>query len=226
MSFQEEDQQQGDQNNDAEMAESVSESNNSESNISSGHVRNPLTIPNDDEYQQYLSNMECPGFIQEEVHGVNCVSPEETPELLQTSLAKLAAILDSDEIPETEKKSYRKAQNLHLKQQQQQKEKEPSRCFVNTDDFRLRFLRAELFDVHWAARTLTKFLNLVEAVFGTFALTRPIQLDDFKPNEHKAFRKGLFQFLPYRDRSGRRVLVIFPHEMSTIDPSIRVRIVT
>jgi hypothetical protein len=225
MSFQEEAQQQGDQNNDEEMAESVSESSNSESNNSSGNVRNPLTIPNDDEYQQYLSNMECPGFIQEEVHGVNCVSPEETPELLQTSLARLAAILDSDEIPETEKKSYRKAQNLHLQQQQQQ-QKQPSRCFVNTDDFRLRFLRAELFDVHWAARTLTKFLNLVEAVFGTFALTRPIQLDDFKPQELKAFRKGLFQFLPYRDRSGRRVLVVFPHEMSTIDPSIRVRIVT
>jgi len=33
------------------------------------------------------------------------------------------------------------------------------------------------------------------------------------------------QFLPYRDRSGRRILVVFPHEMTTIDTSIRLKII-
>jgi hypothetical protein len=174
--------------------------------------------PDDDEYT-YLSR-ESPGCIQEEVHGVNCVTPEETPELLRTSLAKLATILDSnDVIPEQDKKSYLASQKL----KSSSSSSTTCCCYVNTDDFRLRFLRAELFDVHRAARTLTKFLNLVEAVFGSFALERPVRLDDFDKDELKALRKGCIQFLPIRDRSGRRIMIVFPgDEMEKIDRSVRV----
>ena len=131
------------------------------------------------------------------------MNPEENPELLRESLSKLAEILDSnDHIPERDKKAYLASQRLG----------ESIPTYVNTDDFRLRFLRADLFDIHKAARSIVKFLDMVEATFGPYALERPPQLDDFDKDELKMIKKGFIQFLPYRDRSGRRVMVIFLHD--------------
>ena len=153
-------------------------------------------------------------LVQEEVHGVNCLNPRETPELLKAALSKLARVLDSnDVIPKNEKRAYLESQQLS------------SFTYVNTDDFRLRFLRAELFDVENAARALAKFLDLVSVAFGTYALERPIRLDDFDKGELKLIGLGLSQSMPFRDRSGRRVYVIFPNkDMKSIGIPLRVRI--
>jgi hypothetical protein len=129
------------------------------------------------------------------------MNPEETPELLRNSLSRLARILDSDDvIPRQNKRAYLASQQLG-----------PS-TYVNTDAFRLMFLRSELFDVPKAARTLTNFLNLSQKVFGPFVLERPIRLDDFDKKELRLLRKGLVQYLPFRDRSGRRVMVVFMND--------------
>lgn len=158
---------------------------------------------NENENEYFHLSGEARNRIQEEVHGVHCMNPEENPELLRESLSKLAEILDSnDHIPERDKKAYLASQRLG----------ESIPTYVNTDDFRLRFLRADLFDIHKAARSIVKFLDMVEATFGPYALERPPQLDDFDKDELKMIRKGLIQFLPYRDRSGRRVMILFPND--------------
>jgi len=144
--------------------------------------------------------------FQEEIHGVRCMAPEETPELLSSSLDQLQYGLDH-EIPTHEKQAYLRSQHPQPGNNQS--------TYVNSTEFRLRFLRCELFDVSKAALRLVRFLDLVLELFGDFALQRPIRLSDFSKQELKHFRKGRYQFLPYRDRggiAGRRVLAVFPDE--------------
>ena len=67
--------------------------------------------------------------IMEEIHGVACLAPEETPELLLTSLYQM---------------NYHLFQ-IHSKPSFDLAQKLP-KTYVNDDDFRLKFLRAELFE--------------------------------------------------------------------------------
>jgi len=155
--------------------------------------------------------------IQEEIHGVHCLAPEETPELLRNSLAELAVELDEGLSPyHTE--AYRQSQELLPNNDNGT----TNTTYVNTDEFRLRFLRSELFDVPKAAKRLAFFLDMVLEYFGRFALERPIRLSDFNNKELKVMREGRCQLLPFRDRSGRRIIVLFP-EMNTAPFRIKVR---
>jgi len=149
--------------------------------------------------------------IQEEIHGVRCLAPEETPHLIKTSLCQLAFELDNDEcIPPSQKRAYLKSQQLQRQQQQQ--------TYVNGVEFRLRFLRCELFDAKKAAKKMVEFLNYALEFFGDYALMRPIKISDFTKAELKIMRtEGKFQFLPFRDRSGRRILFCFPGMLCSND---------
>lgn len=151
--------------------------------------------------------------IQEEIHGVRCMAPKETPEFLAESLRALQHEIDT-EIPNHKKQAYRQSQLL-------------PETYVNTDDFRLRFLRCGLFDPTKAAARIVRFLDLALELFGEGALRRPIGLSDFSKQELKFIRKGHYQFLPYRDRGGivgRRVLCVFPDsEWETLSPILRSR---
>ena len=139
-------------------------------------------------------------YIQEEIHGVRCLAPEETPGLLEESLRQLAIELDSDTIPVNKKHAYLESQKL-------------PKTYVNEDGFRLRFLRCELFDVIKAADRIMMYLDLVLDLFGDFALQRAIRLSDFDREELRYFRMGHYQLMPFRDRSGRRILTIFPNKV-------------
>lgn len=148
--------------------------------------------------------------IDEEIHGVRCLAPEETPQFLNMSLHQLAMMLNS--LPDEISKAFRQSQEF-------------PNTYVNTVDFRLRFLRCELFDAEKAALRIAYFLNLCLEYFGVYALQRAIRLSDFKKNELKSLRKGRAQFLPFRDRSGRRVAAVFPgKEMSSIPEKIKTKI--
>jgi hypothetical protein len=148
--------------------------------------------------------------IQEEIHGVHCIARNETPELLETSLRQLAVELDQNLAPE-ETRAYQQSQKL-------------PNTYVNTVGFRLRFLRCELFDAKKAARRMAFILNTVRDLFGAYALERAIRLSDFSKEELKYIRRGRYQWLPFRDRSGRRVVVIFPGDgLQTIPDKIKVR---
>lgn len=82
-------------------------------------------------------------------------------------------------------------------------------CYVRTRKFKLAFLRCEFFNAPKAAMRLAKYLELAQNLFGEEALRRPLRIDDFKSAEDTTvLNDGHHQFLPFRDRSGRRVLAI------------------
>ena len=136
--------------------------------------------------------------IQEEIHGVKCLAPEETPQLIEESLRKLANEIDNV-IPDSQKRAYLRSQ-----------QRKASAAFVNSRDFRLRFLRCELFDYRKAAQRMVRVCDSLLDLFGTYALERPIKLADFTNAELKILRKGRVQPLPFRDRCGRRICILFP----------------
>ena len=126
--------------------------------------------------------------INEEIHGVRTISPEETPEMLEKELRNMDIAI---------KKIRNK--NAFVRSQQF------PNTYINSPEFRLRFLRADLFDANTAALKMVNFLDLISEVFGDFALRRQIQMSDFSREEMQIFRVGHQQLLPYRDRSGRRI---------------------
>ena len=50
---------------------------------------------------------------------------------------------------------------------------------INSDDFRLMYLRSELFDVKKAADRIVKALDFLLEFWGEYALKRKIRLSDF-----------------------------------------------
>jgi len=92
-------------------------------------------------------------------------------------------------------------------------------CYLNHPDVRLRFLRCENFDAKAAAKRFVSFFDLASEVFGDYVAVRPIRLSDFYESpeggsprrrqqlEKKVLSNSRVQYLPFRDRSGRRVKV-------------------
>jgi len=129
--------------------------------------------------------------INEEIHGVQTIAPEESPSMIQAALLDLYGCMET--MPSKEKVAYLRSQELN-----------PD-TYINGSDFRLRFLRCDLFDVEKAAARMANFLDLMLDLFGDCVLKRPLQISDFSWEEMQVFRHGHFQLLPYRDRSGRRI---------------------
>ncbi|OEU23355.1 hypothetical protein FRACYDRAFT_233528 [Fragilariopsis cylindrus CCMP1102] len=159
--------------------------------------------------------------INEEIHGVQCLAPSEDledggdPLFVHNSLLKLQIELNT--IPNTSelKIGYQKSQELLLKN------KTSTTSFVNTTEFRLKFLRCELYDVKKAAIRLCNYLNLVQELFGDYALERSIKLSDFSKHEIQILRTGYYQLWPFRDRAGRRILSIVGNLGMEFDPTLR-----
>jgi hypothetical protein len=80
-------------------------------------------------------------------------------------------------------------------------------------EFRIKFLRAELYDFHKAAIRVTKWLDLLKKYFGDVALTRQIKFVDLTQQEQRILLEGNQQILPSRDRSGR--LIHFHYDYAT-----------
>jgi len=139
--------------------------------------------------------------IEDEIHGVSCIAVEETPDLLESSLIHFELELHRID----SKPAYDKAQELLLLSSN------PFSicCYINDNNFRLRFLRCELFDVRKAVERYIKYLDFVAEVYGEYALQRPIRMSDLTNEEIKFLRTGKTQLLPYPDRCGRRIIV-FP----------------
>lgn len=161
--------------------------------------------------------------ISEEMHGVTSLSPEETPELLVDAIQRLSIELDKIQ----QKPAYDRsqqwnsispingidcAQSIYCYNKQTLAAGTHS-TYVNTLDFRLRFLRAELFDAKNAAIRMVKYLDTIMDLYegNEELLRRPIALSDLKNKEEKECLKlGNHQLLPFRDRSGRRVIAMVP----------------
>ena len=131
--------------------------------------------------------------IAQEIDGTHCmaVTKEETPDLISSSLERLAITLDAI--------SYKKKAGFYESQ------KFPN-TYINDPAFRLRFLRSQLFDVQEAAIRLLRYCDFVLELFGSRALERQVGLNDFNDREMKWLMKGYVQLMTYRDKSGRRLI--------------------
>jgi hypothetical protein len=183
--------------------------------------------------------------INEEIHGVRCLAVEETPQLLRLSLDAFQCKLDG--MPTTKKVVYNEILRLKQQHQHQQylqsnqmvedtsmsiaqgspvthlQRELPTAdgspySFIDDVNFRLRFLRCELFQVDKAVLRFINYLNLSYELFGAVALMRVVRISDLSKSELRFVRKGNYQILPYRDRAGRPVLVL----LGGMDPSVDV----
>ena len=146
---------------------------------------NPKVIDNLLSKELLQLSMRDRNSIDEEIHGVHALAPEETPQKISEALLLLSkdiALL-----------SFLAKKNV------------PSASYINSSDFRLRFIRCELFDVQKAAVRMMAFIDLCSNLFGTYALHRAIRMSDFTKEEMKMMRCGYVQPLQYRDRSGRPI---------------------
>ena len=140
--------------------------------------------------------------IEEEIHGVSCGAAEETPELLERSLLEFDSELIARK--ESDPKKYLLRNVISISSF----ETNGSNCYLNNPEVRLRFLRCECFVVKKAVERFVNFLVFTSELFGDFVAERPIQVSDFNTKkEELALRNSRHQYLPFRDRSGRRVLV-------------------
>jgi len=148
--------------------------------------------------------------IREELHGVRNRAREETPELINESLSKMNTELDSI-ISESQDNqfAFQKARCLE-------------KTFVNDRGYRLKFLRSELFDAVKAADRMIAHLDFLLQLFGPRALEEPLKASFFDKEEAVALREGNVQLLPFRDRSGRRILAVLSGSLS-YSPLLRVR---
>jgi len=157
--------------------------------------------------------------IHEEIHGVRCLAVRETSELIYVALIEFQTELDR--ISPKDKQAYEEC-----KMRMMLFPDEERTCYIlNNDDFRIRFLRCELFNAKEAARKFVNYLNFVRELWGPeIVLKRLIQCTDFTKSEMKLLRKGYFQVLPFRDRSGRRVVTILGGLSPEIDPIERSKV--
>lgn len=174
--------------------------------------------------------------INEEIHGVRSLAVEETPQMINNALHTFRLELES--FPPSQKQAYlfiqanRQCNIQRYHQQTQQHQHIDSyvamgnttamptptyAAYTEDDNFRLRFLRCCLFDVKKAVMRFANYLNLIQTYWGDSYLSRPIQLSDFSPAEMKYLKKGFYQFLPFRDRKGRRVIVSVGGNLSDLN---------
>lgn len=131
--------------------------------------------------------------IHEEVHGVYNSSVDETPDFVERKLAALEREIQMIPV----KPAYDRAVLLN------------SGYVRDVEGFRLPFLRAEHFQEKLAARRMVKYLAFVLEVHGEVALMRPTYLSDLTEADRRMLNVGVFQLLPGRDRSGRRIFGAF-----------------
>ena len=173
--------------------------------------------------------------IQEEMHGVRSLAVPETPELLTAALADFQRRIDK--IGENASSSSKmKVYNMILKRRTEEIERNrelrktnspasasskgdeatsathaysKNHYAIDNDDFRLRFLRVELFNVPLAVDRFLGYLELTHEFWGDIILERPVYISDLMRNkqERNYLKKGYHQILPFRDRSGRKVVV-------------------
>jgi len=146
--------------------------------------------------------------IYEEIHGVASLARDETPELVEQSLVKMSLEID-------------RIKHKHLAYVEATESYNP---YVQGLELRLRFLRCELFDVPMAAVRMLKYLDLTQELFGDLALRRPIQLRDLGKSEMEWLRVGDAQPMPFRDRSGRRLMVAMNNFGLQYPLEVRIRV--
>ena len=148
---------------------------------------------------------------------------EKSPELLKESFVQLQIELDK---LQPDSLAYNKCQKLYVDGDNYEVDNKKSRrkSYINTDEFRMIFLRYELFDTIKAARRLVNFVELMYELYGDVGLQRRIRLDDLSELEFKVLKLGQLQILPGRDRAGRRSFIFIYMGYDEIEYTVQQRL--
>jgi hypothetical protein len=84
--------------------------------------------------------------------------------------------------------------------------------YTDSKQFRLKFLRADVFDVDKAAQRIVKHFEEKRNLFGPDTLGRDITLDDLDKDDLDTLSSGGLQVLPRPDQFGR--LILFSRQVS------------
>lgn len=128
-----------------------------------------------------------------DVHGTD-PEIEETQEFIRGKLEQLEETLDAFD---GEKEAYELA--LFVNQ-----------TYVQSDEFRIMFLRADRFDAEAAARRMVNYWERKVDLFGTENAFRKLNfLLDFKKEDDVAVRSGGCRLLPHADEAGRAIVFLY-----------------
>eukprot|EP00980_Cylindrotheca_fusiformis_P027555 scaffold21162_cov83-Cylindrotheca_fusiformis.AAC.1 len=124
-----------------------------------------------------------------DVHGVS-EEVVETPQMIEEGLENL----DRELKQLSQKAAYDKATEMNA-------------AYTANPDFRLAFLRSELFDIQKAAQRLVRHFHLKLDLFGEDRLVSDITQDDLSRNDILALYSGHSQVLNSKDRAGRLIIL-------------------
>ena len=157
------------------------------------------------------------GMVQEEIHGVSTCAVLENDAQIEGSLKCLEEEIRKIRLETlTSREQVSKAGNtyyepiwsyLAIDDGRSSASVRFSYSYIFHQDFRLKFLRA---DLHDAAKAAHRYLRCIEGLlkyFGDYALQRPLVFDDLGKECQDAAKEGYIQILPSRDRAGRLVVV-------------------
>jgi hypothetical protein len=135
-----------------------------------------------------------------DVHGVSDLV-KETPEMVEGGLVQL----ESEILLLKDRAAYDLAESMDPRH-------------TRNRDFRLAFLRTELFDSQKAALRITRHFQMKLYLFGRDRLAMDITQDDLDKDDMEALYRGNSRFLSDTDRAGRIVnlVVARPGEFSTM----------
>jgi len=183
-------------------------------------IENP---PSDFDVDKALSGMlmglslETRLTIEEEIHGV-ISEKEESPTFLEEKLQEFDRLLMDKKTKLDCKQNLgehdaqrrfllRNVISTHGNNNTNAATPNNNSCYLNDPNVRLRFLRSESFDVPKAVERMICFLQFTSELYGDFVAERPISVSDFSKQEDYFLRHSRSQYLPFRDRSGRRVQI-------------------
>ena len=185
--------------------------------VTSGLDQIPIESPEHAERvwarELYEMNSDVREAVNYELHGVQSRAAPEDPANIARALHFFQVEIDTQILP-IHKQAYTRAV-VGLQSN-----------YVRTPEFRLRFLRAERFDVKKAAIRYCRGLDYLVSSFGEQALLRQLYLSDLSKEEERFLKKGLKQILPTRDRFGRRLMAHFGSYSNEYSFSLRAKVVT
>jgi hypothetical protein len=140
-----------------------------------------------------------------DVHGVSDLV-EETPEMVEGGLVQL----ESEILLLKDRAAYDLAESM-----------DPS--YIRNRDFRLAFLRTELFHSQQAAMRLIRHFQMKLDLFGKDRLVTDITQDDLDQDDLDALYSGHGRFLSATDRAGRLINLVLPRRLGAFSTISLVR---
>jgi hypothetical protein len=127
--------------------------------------------------------------VLDDIHGV-AQAYEETPEFIAKCLEELDEHISK--IPKPKRRAYDRA--LFFKP-----------TIQNDGNFKLMFLRADIYDPEKAAKRMVKYFEDKLQLFGEEKLAREIRLEDLTKEDMDVFSTGWCLELPHKDQVGRPI---------------------